>query len=240
MPDPALGVAAHGVWRRFGKVEALRGLAVTAPYGQVTALIGPRGAGKSTLLLILATLLTPDSGDVLVAGAHPRADAAAVRAATGWLPDAFGHYRHLLVREYLDFFGAACGLAAAAASARRTELLDLVQLGELADRPVRLLSRGQQQRLGLARTLVHRPSVLLLDEPVSGLDPPDRAELQALLRRLAADGAAVLASSDALTELAAAADRAVFVDKGETTGVREIAALATYARPTPRTGDVPR
>jgi ABC-2 type transport system ATP-binding protein len=237
VPDPALGVAAYGVWRRFGKVEALRGLDVTAPYGQVTALIGPRGAGKSTLLLILATLLAPDSGDVLVAGADPRADRAAVRAAAGWMPDAFGRYERLLVREYLDFFGRACGLSVSAARTRRAELLDLVRLDEAAGQPVHVLSRWQQQRLGLARALVHRPAVLLADEPVSGLDPPDGAEMQVLLRRLATEGAAVLASSGTLTDLADAADRAVFVNQGETTEAREIAEVAMYGRRSPPPGD---
>ena len=211
-------------------MQALSGLDLTAPYGQVTALAGPNGAGKTTLLLILATLLAADAGEVRVAGADPRADAAAVRAGTGWVPDTFGVYERLRVREYLEFFGAAHGLSRSQASRRSAELLELVHLEEFAAQPVAVLSRGQRQCLGLARALVHRPSVLLLDEPASGLDPRSRAELRALLRRLAADGAAVLVSSHVLTELEDVADRAVFVSHGTTVGERDITGPAAYAR----------
>src|SRR5207249_2781966 len=144
---------------------------LAVPYGQVTALVGPNGAGKTTLLLILATLLTPDRGAVRVAGLDPVADPSGVRARMGWMPDVFGVYDQLKVREYLGFFAAAYWLDRAAAAARSTELLRLTHLEEYADRPVHVLSRGQKQRLAMARALIHRPRVLLLDEPASGLDP---------------------------------------------------------------------
>jgi ABC-2 type transport system ATP-binding protein len=225
-----LGVLVQDVRRRFGPVEALSGLDLNAPYGQVTALVGPNGAGKTTLLLILATLLAADSGEVLVAGADPRTDAAAVRAGTGWMPDTFGVYERLLVREYLEFFAAACGLPRREAVRRSADLLELVHLEQLAAKPVHVLSRGQKQRLGLTRALVHRPSVLLLDEPASGLDPRSRAELRGLLRQLAADGVAVLVSSHVLAELEDVADRVVFVSQGRATGAHDLAELAAYAR----------
>jgi ABC-2 type transport system ATP-binding protein len=224
------GITAAGVRRRFGPVEALRGLDLTVPYGEVTALVGPNGAGKTTLLLVLATLLVPDGGDVRVAGCDPVTDPAGVRAATGWTPDVFGVYDALTAGEYLGFFAEAYRMPKAQARSRVAELLSLVHLAEYADRPVHVLSRGQKQRLGLARALVHGPRVLLLDEPASGLDPRSRIELRDLLRSLAAQGVAVLVSSHILAELEEVADRVVFVDKGATVGEHRITELAARRR----------
>lgn len=212
--EPYDGVVAQGVRRRFGEVEAVRGLDLTVPYGEVTALVGPNGSGKTTLLLMLATLLAPDSGQLRVAGLDPVADADAVRAHIGWMPDTFGAYDQLNTREYLDFFCEAYRIPRSTATERVGELLDLVHLTEFAEQPVHVLSRGQKQRLGVARALVHEPDVLLLDEPASGLDPRSRVELRDLLRDQARAGKAVLVSSHILTELEEIADRVVFVDKG--------------------------
>ncbi|NUS45576.1 MAG: ABC transporter ATP-binding protein [Mycobacteriaceae bacterium] len=229
--DESAGVVARGVTRRFGAVEALRGLDLTAPRGRVTGLVGPNGAGKTTLLLILATLLTPDSGHVRVDGLDPMRDADAVRGRLGWMPDTFGVYDQLTVREYLRFFAAAYSVPKNDAGARITELLTQVHLTEYGDLGVHVLSRGQKQRLALARALVHRPSVLLLDEPASGLDPRSRIELRDLLRGLAAQDVAVLVSSHILTELEEIADRIVFVDRGRTVSEQ---AMADIARDEPR------
>jgi ABC-2 type transport system ATP-binding protein len=221
-----MGVFASGVRRSFGPVEAVRSIDLTAPVGEVTALVGPNGAGKTTLLLILASLLMPDAGTISVGGHDPAADPDAVRAVTGWMPDFFGVYENLTAREYLEYGAAAYRLPRAAARDRAAELLGVVHLAEHADRPVHMLSRGQKQRLGVARALVHRPRVLLLDEPAGGLDPRSRAELRDLLRALAAGGAAVVVSSHVLGELEEMADRAVFVDRGVTAGEQRIAELA--------------
>jgi ABC-2 type transport system ATP-binding protein len=228
LPDHEYGVVVRGVTRRFGSVEALRGLDLTVPYGRVTALVGPNGAGKTTLLLMLATLLRPDAGEVRVAGFDPVTHPAQVRATMGWMPDVFGVYDQLTVREYLAFFADAYLLGRSRAVERVSSLLDLVHLEEYADRPVHVLSRGQKQRLALARTLVHEPSVLLLDEPASGLDPRSRVELRDLLRSLAEAGTAVLVSSHILTELEEIADRVVFVADGQTVGEQEISELAAH------------
>jgi ABC-2 type transport system ATP-binding protein len=224
------GVVAHGVRRRFGSVEALRGVDFTARYGEVTGLVGPNGAGKTTLMLVLATLLLPDAGTVRVAGHDPAHDTAAVRSQLGWVPDVFGVYDNLTVREYLVFAGAACGLGAGARE-RADELLGLSRLQEYADRPVHVLSRGQKQRLGFVRSLAHRPRVLLLDEPAAGLDPYSRVELRDLVRQLAAEGAAVVVSSHVLSDLEQMADRVVFVDRGVTVGERRIDDMARTAGP---------
>ena len=223
------GVVVREVWRSFGAVPALAGMSLTAPYGQVTALVGPNGAGKTTLLLVLASLLKPDRGQAWVAGSDPTKDAAGVRAQMGWMPDAFGVYDQLTVREYLSFFGAAYRMDRAAVQSRTADLLRLVHLTEYADRPVHVLSRGQKQRLALTRALIHRPRVLLLDEPASGLDPRSRVELRDILRDLAAEGVAVLVSSHILTELEEIADRVVLVAGGRTVGEFAMADLREQA-----------
>jgi ABC-2 type transport system ATP-binding protein len=227
------GVAAQGVKRRFGAVEAVRGIDLTARAGEVTALVGPNGAGKTTLLLVLATLLVPDEGTVRVAGHDPVTAPREVRGRMGWSPDVFGLYDNLTCREYLDFVGAAMRLPKPRATARTGELLELSRLTEKADQPVHALSRGQKQRLGLMRALVHEPEVLLLDEPASGLDPRSRVELRDLLRSLAANGAAVIVSSHLLGDLEELADRVVFVDQGATVGEHQIDQLPLSTAPRP-------
>ncbi|WP_433329291.1 ABC transporter ATP-binding protein [Spirillospora sp. CA-294931] len=222
-PVPAIEV--HAVTRSFGTEFALRGLNLTVPYGEVTALVGPNGAGKTTLLLILATLMAPDRGHVRVAGYDPVTQPELVRGSLGWMPDTFGVYDQLTVDEYLGFFADAYRLPAAEKAARVRALLALVHLDEYLGRPVHVLSRGQKQRLGVARSLVHSPRVLLLDEPASGLDPRSRVELRDLLRSLAAQGVAVLVSSHILSELEEIADRVVLVDHGLTVGEHRMADL---------------
>jgi ABC-2 type transport system ATP-binding protein len=215
-PPAAPGIEVTGVHRSFGSVRALDGVDLTARAGAVTALVGPNGSGKTTLLLVLAGLLVPDSGHVRVAGHDPVTDGPAARARTGWMPDAFGTWDSLTAREVLLTFGAAYRLPRSVAVARAAELLETVHLTEYADRPASVLSRGQKQRLGLARALVHDPAVLLLDEPASGLDPRSRVDLRVLLRELAGRGTTVLVSSHVLTELDELADDAVFLSRGRT------------------------
>jgi ABC-2 type transport system ATP-binding protein len=227
--DPELGVAVENVWRVFGPVPALSGLSLSAPYGQITALVGPNGAGKTTLLLILASLLRPDRGRVLVGGVDPVARPRAVRRLMGWMPDTFGVYDQLVVGDYLSFFGQAYGLSKADTVTRVTDLLELVHLSEYLTQPAHVLSRGQKQRLALARALIHQPRVLLLDEPASGLDPRSRVELRDVLRGLAAQGVAVLVSSHILNELEEIADRIVLVARGRTVGEHTMAELAAQA-----------
>ena len=233
MAQAGEGIVATGVQRRFRTVEALRGMDLRADPGEVTALVGPNGAGKTTLLLVLATLLKPDAGTVRIAGHDPATDRDAVRARIGWSPDAFGLYEGVTAREYLAFYAAAYGVTRREATDRVTALLAQARLDEFADRPVGVLSRGQKQRLGLLRALVHAPSVLLLDEPAAGLDPRSRVELRELLRGLADEGATILVSSHVLSDLEELADRAVFVDAGRTVGDHRLAALprATTLRP---------
>ncbi|WP_460708542.1 ABC transporter ATP-binding protein [Myceligenerans halotolerans] len=213
---PDSGVTAHGVRRSFGSVEAVADVDLVAAPGRVTALIGPNGSGKTTLLLMLAGLLTPDAGTISVAGFDPVTRTYQARSRTGWMPDVFGTWDSLTAREVLTTVAAAYRIAPADGERRAAELLDLVHLSELADEPAHVLSRGQKQRLGLARALVHDPEVLLLDEPASGLDPRSRVDLRVLLRQLAAEGKTILVSSHVLTELDEMADDAVFISRGRT------------------------
>jgi ABC-2 type transport system ATP-binding protein len=226
------GIVAQGVRRSFGDVVAVDGLDLEAPPGEVTALVGPNGAGKTTLLLVLATLLVPDQGTVRVAGYDPVTEPRAVRAQVGWMPDVFGTWETLTCREVLLTVADAFRLPRAVSRPRVDELLALVHLTELADRPTQVLSRGQKQRLGLARALVHDPDVLLLDEPASGLDPRSRIELRGMVRDLAARGKAVLVSSHVLAELDEMADRAVVVARGRTVAVEVLGAGSATAVPT--------
>jgi ABC-type multidrug transport system ATPase subunit len=201
-----------------------------APAGQVTALIGPNGAGKTTLLLMLASLLQPDSGVITVDGLDPAKDSAAVRRRLGWMPDTLGVWESLTAREILVQMARFYRLPSSGIDGRVAELLALVRLEEFADQPARVLSKGQQQRLSLARALVHDPSVLLLDEPAAGLDPGSRVELRTLLRNLAAAGKSVVVSSHVLSELDEIADGAVFVNQGRTVRQQTIDEAAQQGR----------
>ena len=208
------GLVASGISRNFGAVRAIEYMDFSAPAGQVTALIGPNGAGKTTLLLILASLLAPDEGSVRIMGVDPVTNPAGARMQIGWMPDTLGVWESLTAREILLVMGRLYRIPKSRLPGRVDELLALVNLVELADQPARVLSRGQQQRLSLARALIHDPAVLLLDEPASGLDPGSRIALRGILRGLAAAGKAVVVSSHVLAELDEIADRAVFVNAG--------------------------
>ncbi|ROP44607.1 ABC-2 type transport system ATP-binding protein [Pseudokineococcus lusitanus] len=212
---------AHDVARSFRGRVAVVAADLVVPPGSVTALVGPNGAGKTTLLLVLAGLLAPDRGSVTLDGVDLVADPVGARARTGWMPDSLGSWDSLTARELLATMADAHRLPRAASAARVAELLALVHLEDLADAPAHVLSRGQKQRLGLARALVHSPAVLLLDEPASGLDPRSRVELRDTLRRLAGEGVAVLVSSHVLGELDELADRAVLMNGGRTVDVLE-------------------
>lgn len=226
----AHGIEVTGLRRAFGSVKALDGADLVARAGAVTALVGPNGSGKTTLLLVLAGLLVPDAGQVRVAGHDPVTDSSGARARTGWMPDAFGTWDSLTAREVLATFADAYRVERTTAAARVDELLATVHLTEYADQPAAVLSRGQKQRLGLARALVHDPQVLLLDEPASGLDPRSRVDLRILLRRLADEGRTVLVSSHVLTELDEMADDAVFLSRGRTVAGMSDADVSTGRR----------
>ena len=181
--------------RTFRGAPAVRGLSVSVPSGAVTGLVGPNGAGKTTLLLMLAALLRPDTGTIRVNGLDPVTQPREVHRVVGWMPDSFGTWDSLTCTEILQTFAVAQGVETREAAGRAAQMLAVVHLEDMAAAPARVLSRGQKQRLGLARALIHYPSVLLLDEPAAGMDPRSRADLRQLLRSLADGGVTVLISS---------------------------------------------
>lgn len=229
--QPGASIVVENVARAFGEVHAVRDASFVAEPGTVTALIGPNGSGKTTLLLMLASLLRPDSGSIRIAGFDPVADTAVVRSRLGWMPDLLGSWNTLTVRATLETTARLYRMDAASAAARAEELIALVGLGPLAAQPTRVLSRGQKQRLSLARALVHDPAVLLLDEPASGLDPEARVELRQLVRRLASEGKTVLISSHELAELDEMADGAVYLQEGVTASAESVTRTRSTARP---------
>jgi ABC-2 type transport system ATP-binding protein len=224
------GIVVQGVQRSFGPVQAVRNVTLRADAGRVTGLVGPNGSGKTTLLLMLATLLEPEHGEIRIAGHDPVTDPLAVRRVIGWMPDVLGAWAALTVRATLELTARLYGIPKAAAADRASELIELVDLVPLADRPTRVLSRGQKQRLSLARALVHAPEVLLLDEPASGLDPAARVTLRRLLRQLADGGRTILVSSHVLAELEEMADAAVYLEEGSTASAARVAAARAAGR----------
>ncbi|WP_314432444.1 ABC transporter ATP-binding protein [Microbacterium lacticum] len=224
------GIEAIGVRRSFGDVHAVRDITLQARPGAVTGLVGPNGSGKTTLLLMLASLLAPDAGVLRIGGIDPVADPAGVRRIVGWMPDSLGAWPSLTARETLVMTSRLYGIAQTDAERGAARLLAELGLENLADTPARVFSRGQKQRLGLARALVHDPQVLLLDEPASGLDPQARVDLRVQLRRLAAEGRTILISSHILSELEEVVDDAVFLVDGSTVSSDRVAQAATRVR----------
>ncbi len=205
--------------------------------GEIFGLVGPNGAGKTTTLRILATLLVPDGGDAEIAGVSVRRNPNDVRRVLGFMPDSFGVYDDMKVWEYLDFFARCYGIPADRRRRMIGDLLDLVDLGPKRDTYVQGLSRGMQQRLCLAHTLVHDPQVLLLDEPASGLDPRARVELRELLRELRTLGKTILVSSHILPELEELCTSVAIIDRGQ---VLAHGPGRRHRAPAPGRGRVPR
>ncbi|HSJ52903.1 MAG TPA: ABC transporter ATP-binding protein, partial [Anaerolineae bacterium] len=209
-----MAIETRGLTRRYGKLVAVNDLNLQVPAGALFGLIGPNGAGKTTTLRMLAGLLEPTEGEILIHGQVANHDWRLLRRQIGYMPDFFGVYEDMLVWEYLDFFGRCYSLPTARREQVIDELLELVDLADKRDAYVQTLSRGMRQRLCLAHALVHDPQVLLLDEPASGLDPRARVEMRELLRELGAMGKTVVVSSHILTELAELCDSVGIVEKG--------------------------
>jgi ABC-2 type transport system ATP-binding protein len=207
-------VRTSGLVKRYPGTVAVAGLDLDIADGEIFGLVGPNGAGKTTTLRILATLLRPTSGEAEVAGISVTKNPDDARRVLGFMPDVFGVYDDMKVWEYLDFFARCYGIPAARRRRMIGDLLDLVDLGDRRNAYVQGLSRGMQQRLCLAHTLVHDPQVLLLDEPASGLDPRARVELRELLRELRSLGKTIVISSHILPELEELCTSVAIVDHG--------------------------
>ena len=182
--------------------------------GDLFGFIGPNGAGKTTTMRIIATLLEPTQGEAYVCGHSIYNDAKEIRRLVGYMPDFFGVYDDMKVIEYFEFFAAAYRIKGQARRDKCNEMLEIVDLDFKRDAFANTLSRGQTQRLGLARVLLHDPQVLLLDEPLSGLDPRARIEMRNLLRRLGELGKTIVVSSHILPELADICNKVGIIDRG--------------------------
>src|SRR6267154_1026289 len=211
-PIPA--VQTHGLTRMYGAIAALSGLDLTVNKGDLFGFIGSNGAGKTTTLRILATFLAPSAGTAQILGHDVVRDADAVRHVIGYMPDFFGVYKDMEVTEYLDFFGACYKIPTAQREKTVNDVLELVGLSEKKGALIGALSRGMQQRLGLARVLIHDPQLLLLDEPASGLDPRARIEMMAILQELQRLGKTIIISSHILSELQTLCNRVAIIEKG--------------------------
>ncbi|MEC1178730.1 ABC transporter ATP-binding protein [Metasolibacillus meyeri] len=201
--------------KKYGSFIALDQLNLSLAEGTVFGFVGANGAGKSTTFSILATLLSPTSGDAFINGKSVVKDPKEVRKQIGYMPDFFGVYDQLKVDEYLDFYGASYDIRAAERAVLIPQLLELVNLTNKRYEYVDLLSRGMKQRLCLARALIHDPKVLILDEPASGLDPRARVEMRDILRNLKTMGKTILISSHILPELAEMCDEIGVIDNGK-------------------------
>lgn len=204
----------NGLTKKYGQFTALDNLNLTLNEGTVFGFVGANGAGKSTTFLILSTLLQPTSGDVLIDGISVRQKPAEIRKLIGYMPDFFGVYDQLKADEYLDFYGASYGIPEEERKKLIPQLLELVNLSHKRYSYVDLLSRGMKQRLCLARSLIHDPKVLILDEPASGLDPRARIEMRDILKTLKNMGKTIMISSHILPELAEMCDEIGVIDNG--------------------------
>ncbi|MEW4527759.1 ABC transporter ATP-binding protein [Maioricimonas sp. JC845] len=217
--------------RFFGKLKAVNDVSFKAYPGQVMGFIGPNGAGKTTTMRILATLDIPTAGDAFVCGHSVIDDPDKVRRVLGFMPDAFGKYDNMNVVEYLDFYARAYGFRGADREDAVERVLVFTELRKLADKPITSLSKGMSQRLGLGRTLIHDPEVLVLDEPAAGLDPRARVELRELIKLLATEmNKTVLISSHILTELGEICDSAAIIEAGQILAYGTIAEIQRKRR----------
>ncbi|MDA0834224.1 MAG: ABC transporter ATP-binding protein [Planctomycetota bacterium] len=208
-------IETHNLTKRYGNLIAVNHLNLRLEEGDVFGFIGPNGSGKTTTMRMLATLLSPDYGEAYVCGKSIYTHAQEIRRLVGYMPDFFGVYDDMTVIEYLEFFAASYRIDSHARRKVCEEKLELVDMTFKRDAMVNQLSRGQTQRIGLARVLLHEPQVLLLDEPASGLDPRARIEIRNLLKRLGELHKTVIVSSHILPELADVCTRVGMIEKGE-------------------------
>jgi ABC-2 type transport system ATP-binding protein len=213
--------------KRYGSFLALDRLTLAVDRGQILGFIGPNGAGKTTTIKILVGLARPTGGSATVAGIDCAAEPRKIKRLIGYMPDTFGSYDNMRVSEYLDFFGAAFGLPRKARGKRIDEVLETAGASTFKDLYVEALSHGMKQRVAIARTLLHDPPALILDEPANGLDPQARIEMRQLLLGLAERGKTLIVTSHILPELARICHRVAIITRGK---LRAYGTLAEIAR----------
>jgi ABC-2 type transport system ATP-binding protein len=217
--------------KEYKETVALENLTLEVPRGEVFGLIGPNGAGKTTLIRILATLLEPTYGTVRIDGIDALAQPLRVHSLIGYMSDFFGLYENMLVWEYLDHFARCYEIPADKRTRLIDEVLQLVSLEVKRDSLIRGLSRGMKQRLCFAKTLLHEPKVLLLDEPASGLDPAGRLEFREMLKQLYAMGRTILISSHILTEMTDFCTSIAIMEEGRLMASGRVSEILAKLRP---------
>jgi len=205
----------EGLAKRYGAVQAVRAVSFSAADAQITGLLGPNGAGKTTTLRMLTGLVVPNAGRVLVDDTDVAADPTAARRCLGVLPDAHGLYERLTAREHVRYFGRLHGLERGALERRIDELVELLEMGAIADRRTKGFSQGERMKVNLARALVHAPRNVVLDEPTNGLDVMSTRAMREIIRRLRSQGHCVLFSSHIMQEVSALCDRIVVIAQGQ-------------------------
>jgi sodium transport system ATP-binding protein len=208
-------ITVDDIYKSFGRVRALRGVSFHAPDGKITGLLGPNGAGKSTTLRVLYTVLKPDQGSASIDGADVVADSLRARQRVGALPHGAGLYPYLTARENIAYYAKLCGLDKHNLEERVAGIIDLLEIGDFADRRSKGFSRGQRTKVSLARALVHNPQNVVLDEPSNGLDVMATRSLRDLILKLRDDGRCVLFSSHVMQEVAALCDDIVIIADGK-------------------------
>ncbi|MCT4605986.1 MAG: ABC transporter ATP-binding protein [Marinisporobacter sp.] len=201
--------------KSYGKFKAVNHLSLEIKEGEIFGFVGPNGAGKTTTMKMIATLLKPDSGKIYLDGVDLSKDLKGIRERIGYMPDFFGVYDNLKASEYLEFYGDVAGLSKDEIKNTIDDLLTLVDLTHKREAYVDSLSRGMKQRLCLARSLIHNPKLLILDEPASGMDPRARVQMKEILKELKRMGKTILISSHILSELAELCDSIGIIENGE-------------------------
>jgi ABC-2 type transport system ATP-binding protein len=231
MPSGQPVVETTELTKKYGHFIALDRLTLSIERGQILGFVGPNGAGKTTTIKILVGLARPTSGSARVAGVDCVREARKLKSLVGYMPDTFGSYDNMRVGEYLDFFGAAFGIRRKQRARRIDEVLDTAGASTFRDLYVEALSHGMKQRVAIARTLLHDPEVLILDEPANGLDPQARIEMRLLLLDLAERGKTLLVTSHVLPELARICQRVAIITRGKLRAFGTLEEIARQLRP---------
>jgi ABC-2 type transport system ATP-binding protein len=207
-------IDARDLTKHYGPVNALKKASFQVHRGEVVGFLGPNGAGKTTTMKILTCFIAPSSGTALVGGADIFEDPIAVREAIGYLPESTPLYVEMLVLEYLEFVGKMRGLSGAGLQARLRRVVEETSLGDVIGKSIGELSKGFRQRVGLAQALIHEPPVLILDEPMSGLDPNQAAEIRELIRDIGRERTVILSTHN-LSEVRVTCGRVLIISEGE-------------------------
>jgi ABC-2 type transport system ATP-binding protein len=217
--------------KRFGKRLAVNNISLEIQSGEIFGLVGPNGAGKTTTMRMLVTLLKPDKGEIIIGGHSIQKAASEARRLIGFMPDSFGVYGDMTVQEYLDFFGACYKVPPQERARLIADLLELVDLNHRREDMVDTLSTGLKQRLGIARVLIHDPSILVLDEPASGLDPRARVEIRGLLLEIARLGKTIIFSSHILADVGELCSRVGIIEDGKLVAHGTLQQLSEHVMP---------